>query len=101
MKVRIVDDHPLIREAVHAVLKQLEHQSGIVILEASNSCQAMQMVEDHPDLSLILLDINLPDRDGLSVLRELRERYATVAIIVLSASDDQDKVKRALKLGAL
>jgi DNA-binding NarL/FixJ family response regulator len=101
MKVLIVDDHPLIREAVHAVLKQLEHQSAIVILEASNSCQAMQMVEDHPDLSLILLDINLPDRDGLSVLRELRERYATIAIIVLSASDDQDKVKRAFRLGAL
>jgi len=101
MKVLIVDDHPLIREAVHAVLKQLEHQSGIVILEASTSCQAMQMVEDHPDLSLILLDINLPDRDGLSVLRELRERYATIAIIVLSASDDQDKVKRAFRLGAL
>jgi DNA-binding NarL/FixJ family response regulator len=101
MKVLIVDDHPLIREALHAVLKQLERQSAIVILEASNSRQAMQMVEEHPDLSLILLDINLPDRDGLSVLGELRDRYATIAIVILSASDDQDKVKRAFKLGAL
>src|SRR5262249_41528382 len=58
-------------------------------------------VEEHPDLNLILLDVNLPDRDGFSVLGELRDRYATIAIIVLSAADDQDTVKRAFKLGAL
>ena len=97
MKVLIVDDHALIRE--HTVLKQLKRET--VIVEASNSRQAMHIVEEHPDLSLILLDINLPDRDGFSVLGELRERYATIAIIILSASDDQDKVKRAFKLGAL
>ena len=99
LKVLIVDDHALIREALHTVLKQLKREA--VIFEASNSRQAMQVVEEHPDLNLILLDINLPDRDGLSVLGELRERYATIAIIILSASDDQDKVKRAFSLGAL
>ena len=99
MKVLIVDDHALIREALHAVLKQLKRDA--VIFEASNSRQAMHIVEEHPDISLILLDINLPDRDGFSVLRELRDRYATIAIIILSSSDDQDTVKRAFKLGAL
>jgi two-component SAPR family response regulator len=99
MKVLIVDDHALIREALHTVLKQLNREP--VIFEASNGRQAMHIVEEHPDLNLILLDINLPDRDGFSVLGELRERYATVATIILSASDDQDKVKRAFSLGAL
>jgi DNA-binding NarL/FixJ family response regulator len=99
MKVLIVDDHALIREALHAVLKQLNRDT--VILEASNSRQAVRLVEEHPDLGLILLDINLPDRDGFSVLDELRDRYATVAIIVLSVMDDQETVKRAFKLGAL
>jgi DNA-binding NarL/FixJ family response regulator len=99
MKVLIVDDHALVREALHNVLKQLQRET--VILEASNSRQAMRLVEEHPDLDLILLDINLPDRDGFSVLGELRDRYATIAIIVLSALDDQDIVKRAFKLGAL
>jgi DNA-binding NarL/FixJ family response regulator len=99
MKFLLVDDHALIREALHTVLKQLKRDT--VILEASNSRQAMRTVEEHPDLDLILLDINLPDRDGFSVLGELRERYATIAIIVLSAVDDQDTVKRAFKLGAL
>jgi DNA-binding SARP family transcriptional activator/CheY-like chemotaxis protein len=99
IKVLVVDDHALIREALRTVLKQLKRET--VIFEASNSRQAMHLVEEHPDLSLILLDINLPDRDGLAVLAELRERYATVAIIILSASDDHDKVKRAFSLGAL
>jgi DNA-binding SARP family transcriptional activator/ActR/RegA family two-component response regulator len=99
MKILIIDDHALIREALHTVLKQLKHET--VIFEASNSRQAMRIVEEHPDLNLILLDITLPDRDGFSVLSELRERHATIAIIILSALDDQDKVKRAFSLGAL
>ena len=99
MKVLIVDDHALIREALHAVLKQLKREADI--FEASSGGQAMHIVEENPDISLILLDVNLPDRDGFSVLRELRDRYATIAIIVLSSSDDQDTVKRAFKLGAL
>ena len=99
MKVLIVDDHALIRQALHSVLKQLKREA--VIFEASNSHQAMCIVEEHPDISLILLDINLPDRDGFSVLRELRERYATIAIVILSSSDDQDTVRRAFKLGAV
>jgi DNA-binding NarL/FixJ family response regulator len=99
MNVIIVDDHALIREALHAVLKQLKQEA--VIFEASNSRQAMHLVEEHPDTSLILLDINLPDRDGFSILRELRDRYPTIAIIILSSSSDQDTVKRAFKLGAL
>jgi DNA-binding SARP family transcriptional activator/ActR/RegA family two-component response regulator len=99
LKVLIVDDHTLIREALHTVLRQLKRET--VIFEASNSHQAVRIVEEHHDLSLILLDINLPDRDGFSILDELRERYPTIAIIILSGSIDQDQVKRAFRLGAL
>jgi DNA-binding NarL/FixJ family response regulator len=99
MKALIVDDHALIRQALHTVLKRLKR--GAAVFEAANSREAMQIVEKHPDLSLILLDINLPDRDGFSALSELRDRYPTIAIIILSASDDQDTVKRAFGLGAL
>ncbi len=99
MKVLIVDDHVLIREALHAVLRQVKRDA--VIFEASNSGRAMQIVEEHPDISLVLLDLILPDRDGFSVLRELRDRYATIAIIILSSSSGQDTVRRAFTLGAL
>jgi DNA-binding NarL/FixJ family response regulator len=99
MKALIVDDHALIRGALQTVLKRLKRKPAV--FEAANSREAMQIVEKHPDLSLILLDINLPDRDGFSVLGELGDRCPTVAIIIISALNDQDTVKRAFSLGAL
>jgi DNA-binding NarL/FixJ family response regulator len=61
----------------------------------------MRLIQEHSDLHLILLDLNLPDRNGLEVLADLRRRYATITIVVLSASHDRESVLRALNLGAL
>jgi len=99
MKILVVDDHALIREALHGVLKKLKRDA--VVLDASNCGQAMQIIASHADIGLILLDLNLPDRDGFSVLAELRERYPAVAIVVLSAVQDRTNVIRVLDLGAV
>ncbi len=99
MKILVVDDHVLIRQAMLGVLKKLRRDA--VVLDASNSKQAMQIIANHPDLSLILLDLTLPDRDGFSVLAELRQRYPAVSIVVLSAVQDPANVMKALDLGAL
>src|SRR6266705_1851601 len=98
MKILVVDDHALIREALRSVLKELKDDAEI--LEAANCGQAMRLVEEHADLGLILLDLTLPDRDGFSVLEELRERYPAMSIVVLSALQDRDNVVKALDLGA-
>jgi len=95
----VVDDHALIREALRGVLKELKGDA--TVLEASSGSQAMQVIAAHPDLNLVLLDLNLPDRDGFSVLTELGERYPTISVVVLSAQQDRDSVVRALDLGAL
>ena len=99
MKLLVVDDHQLIRDALRDVLTELKH--GAVVLEAATSAQAMQTIAEHPDTKLVLLDLTLPDRDGYSVLEELRRRYPTVAVIVLSANQDRSSVLNALRLGAL
>jgi DNA-binding NarL/FixJ family response regulator len=99
MKFLVTDDHGLIREALRGVLSEL--RSDASVFEASNSQQAMCIVEDNPDLGLILLDLNLPDRDGFSVLTDLRERYPAIPVVVLSALQDRISVTRALDLGAL
>jgi DNA-binding NarL/FixJ family response regulator len=99
MKVLLVDDHVLIRDALRGVLKELTDDA--MVLEASDCRQAMQLIEANPDLHLILLDLNLPDRDGFAVLADLRKRFATISLVVLSALDDRDNVLRALDLGAL
>jgi DNA-binding NarL/FixJ family response regulator len=99
MKILIVDDHALIREALRGVLKEL--RSDAVVLEASDCRQSMLLVEQHLDLDLILLDLALPDRDGLSMLAELRERYPAIPVVVLSGVNDRSNVTRALELGVL
>src|SRR5882762_9169711 len=99
MKILVVDDHALIREALRGVLKEVKGDAAV--LEASDCRQAMQLIAEHADLSLILLDLTLPDRDGFSVLAELRERYPAVSIVVLSAVQDPANVMKALDLGAL
>ena len=99
MKILVIDDHVLIRQAMQGVLKKLRRDT--VVLEAPNYEQAMQIIANHPDISLVLLDLTLPDRDGFSVLAELRERYPAVSIVVLSAVQDPANVMKALDLGAL
>lgn len=98
MKILLIDDHVLIRQATHGVLKKLRRDA--VVLEATNSAEAMARLAENPDTGLILLDLTLPDRDGFDVLAELRERYPAAIIVVLSGHQDADKVRRALDLGA-
>jgi len=99
VKILVVDDHALIREALRGVLKELKGDA--TVLEASNCRETMKLVAEHSDLGLILLDLNLPDRDGFSVLTELRERYPAMSVVVLSGQQDRGSVVKALDLGAL
>lgn len=100
MKILVVDDHVLIREALRGVLRELKGES-VFILEAAGSNEALKQLEQHADVELVLLDLNLPDRDGLDTLRELGARWPTVPVIVLSAFHDREKVSKALELGAV
>jgi len=98
-KILTVDDHVLIREALRGVLNELA--AGATVLEASDGGTAMQLIEQHRDVSLVLLDLSLPDRDGFAVLSELRERHPAISIVVLSALQDRSTVTKALRKGAL
>ncbi len=80
MKILVIDDHVLIRESLQGVLR--EWQRDAAILEASDCRQAMQLIEEHTDLELVLLDLNLPDGDGFHVLADLQERYPAISVVV-------------------
>jgi len=99
MKFLVVDDHSLIREAMRGVLRELCAEA--VVLEVASAGQAAEAIAQHPDLALILLDLQLPDRDGVELLRELRESHPAVSVVMLSAFSDRDTVVRALDNGAL
>jgi DNA-binding NarL/FixJ family response regulator len=100
MKILVVDDHVLIRDALRGVLKELKDEADV--LEASDCRQAMALISDNAnELGLILLDLNLPDRDGFAALSELRERYPGISVVVLSGQHDRSSVIKAFDLGAL
>ena len=99
MKFLVVDDHMLIREALRGVI--IELQSDAVVLEAGTCGQAMSLIPQHADLALILLDLQLPDRDGFAALAELRERHPAIPVVMLSAFNNRDNVVKALDGGAL
>lgn len=98
MKVLVIDDHALIRDALRRVLKELRRDA--TVLEASSAAEALETIAEQPEIGLILLDLHLPDRDGLSLLAELRERKPAVSVVVLSASQDRTNVVRVLEAGA-
>ncbi len=99
MKILIVDDHPLIREALRHVLTALDDKFDL--LEAEDGATAFAAVDAHPELDLVLLDLALPDVDGFDALAQLRETHPGVPIVVLSASDHADTVMRAIDAGAM
>jgi len=99
MNILVIDDHALIREALRSVLMELKSEAKVV--EAPDWQQASRQLELSTELDLILLDLNLPDRDGFDALAELRVRYPAVSVVVLSAREDRDSVTKALELGAL
>jgi type IV pilus assembly protein PilB len=95
--ILLVEDEDTLRR----VMRDLLEQEGYRICEARDGAEALEQVDRHnPDL--VLLDLNLPNVDGYSVLAQLRSRPATMdlPVVVLSARGDEDNEVRVLQLGA-
>ena len=99
MKLLVVDDHGLFREGVCQALSRLEE--NVSILEASSCDQAIALVTKNSDLDLVLLDLNLPDKNGFEALDEVTKDYPALPVVILSASNLRVDVKRALDKGAV
>lgn len=99
LKILIVDDHDLFRKGLSLILSSLD--KNIIVIEASGCDSANQQVSDNPDLDLVLLDLNLPGKDGFAALDNLSRKYPTLPIAIISASKKRDDMKRALDSGAV
>ena len=84
---------------MRGVVRELD--AGASILEASHWGEAARLLKEHPDVTLMLLDLILPDRDGFAALAEARARHPKVPIVILSARSERDDVEKALGLGAV
>lgn len=98
MKFLIVDDHALIREAMRSVLQAV--RPDCLVLEASDAAAALATLERDDGIDLVLLDLHLPDQNGLSLLATLSERHPTVAVVMISGDREQSTIRDALTRGA-
>jgi DNA-binding NarL/FixJ family response regulator len=99
MKILIVDDHQLFREGLVYILKGLEQ--GVTILQTANYDGALEVMDEHADLDMVLLDLRMPGLDGYSLLETARISYPKLPIAVLSASRDRKEIQRAIDLSAV
>jgi DNA-binding NarL/FixJ family response regulator len=97
IRVVIADDHSLVRQGLR---RYLEMADGIeVVGEASNGGEAVDLVErERPDIAL--MDIRMPEMDGLEAARTITARYPDTGIVMLTAYDDRHFVVEAVRAGA-
>jgi len=97
INVMIVDDHPVFRQGLRNVLAA---QEGLrVVGEAADGEAAIEKAEAlHPDV--VIMDINLPEINGLQATRELKDRYPDIQVIMLTAYDDEEQIYHAIRAGA-
>jgi two-component system, OmpR family, KDP operon response regulator KdpE len=94
LKVLVVDDEPPIRKLLRMGLGTQGYQT----IDAPNVKAALDLMSDMPDL--VILDLGLPDMQGLDLLRQIRARREDVPIVVLSSRGDETAKVEALDLGA-
>lgn len=96
-RVLIVDDHPMMRQGLAQLIN---HEPDLrACCEAETAAQALQIAADRkPDL--VLLDISLPDRSGLELIKDLRALHAELPVLVVSMHDELVFAERVLRAGA-
>jgi DNA-binding NarL/FixJ family response regulator len=96
-RVLIADDHPLVLEGIRRALDDVDDME--VVGEARTGSQVLPLIgRTNPDL--VLLDIRMPQLDGLACLDLIQQRHPGLKVIVLSAYSDRDHIESALRRGA-
>jgi len=96
IRLLIVDDHPMVREGLRSMLAGERME---IVGEAANGREAVQtLTETSPDV--VLLDLELPDTDGLTLLRRIRDIAPGVPVLIVTMHEDPARVRQAVQAGA-
>lgn len=99
MKIIIADDHALFREGLRRILDQLAPEP--VVIEASDHEALAFLADEHPDADLVIVDLSMPGCEPFAALGTLLARHPTLPLVVLSASDRREDMRRTLDMGAM
>lgn len=98
MSIFVIDDHPLMREAVGTLIRRLS--PGKTIIELDRIAVVAQAIQQHGEPEVICLDMKLPDTHGVSGIRELKLHYPQLPMVVLTAMSAVDYKDLAMEAGA-
>lgn len=97
IRILIVDDQELIRQTIEMHLQ--EEQDLEVVGYAQNGAEALKQIEAlAPDIAIV--DLEMPDMDGLATIQSIRDRFLKTKILILSSHDDRQHINQAIKAGA-
>lgn len=96
IRVLVVDDAAMVRAQLRGALQR----SGYQVVEAGDGIEALAQLDACPDVRLIVLDIHMPNMNGLECLERLHARGTTTPVVILTAEADPEVVRRAKALGA-
>jgi len=97
IKVVIVDDHAILRRGLTQIIAESEDME--VVGEADSSAAAMRLLRETP-CNVLLLDVTLPDRNGVETLKLVRKEFPKIQVLMLSMHPENQYAVRALKAGA-
>lgn len=98
MKVVVADDHVLVRDGITHTLKSV--WQGLDVLEAGDGASLLDHITRHSDIDIVLMDLFMPDTDGFAVLGKICNDYPDLPVVVLSASENANHMRKSIDIGA-
>ena len=99
MNILVSDDHTLIRKGLIAILRQMDGTSQI--REAANAGDVMRVIDKEPQMDMVLLDLFMPGANGFELLLAVCNRRPDTPVVILSASENPEHMRKALDFGAM
>ena len=97
-KILLIEDHPIVRAGVMPYIESIVDNAVVIV--AGTLDIAIDTLANESELSLVIVDLNLPDGNGLDVLKHIRESDNLIPAVIMSATDDIDTMKMAMRQGA-